>query len=397
MIKKFLKIFTKSNINSPNRLQNLKNDPEIKKIFNSINEYSTESEILFVGGCVRQNILGEKIEDIDLATNLNPDEVVNCLDKNNIKHIDVGKKYGTITAIIEKEKFEITSLRKDVKTDGRFAEFQYCKDWKEDAKRRDFTFNSIYSNLNEELFDPFNGKKDLLNGWVKFIGNPATRIKEDYLRILRYIRFFLIYSKNNHSEEIKKIIKQNESGFSLVESIFVLVISSALLVIAAPKLEIPVRKSIEEIKNYSKVGFDSLRRSADVSKELRLLQEKLNIRSYLYAAKNLYMSDSIFPKSAGDLQRFTKVSGCYLTQKKITNDNLRNCRELGNNSTATSWESKNRNYWVRMYSEDLIFNVQSIPFIDDEKGVLGCFNSKTGIVATKIFKKDKVKINTFRC
>ena len=154
MIKKFLKIFTKDNINSTNRLQNLKNDPKIKKIFNSINDHSAESEILFVGGCVRQNILGEKIEDIDLATNLNPDEVVNCLNKNNIKHIDVGKKYGTITAIIEKKKFEITSLRKDVKTDGRFAEVQYCKDWKEDAKRRDFTFNSIYSNLNGELFDP---------------------------------------------------------------------------------------------------------------------------------------------------------------------------------------------------------------------------------------------------
>ena len=216
MIKKFLKIFTNSNVNSPNRLQNLKNDPEIKKIFNSINDHSAESEILFVGGCVRQNILGEKIEDIDLATNLNPDEVVNCLNKNNIKHIDVGKKYGTITAIIEKKKFEITSLRKDVKTDGRFAEVQYCKNWKEDAKRRDFTFNSIYSNLNGELFDPFNGKKDLLNGRIKFIGNPATRIKEDYLRILRYIRFFLIYSKNNHSEEIKKIIKQNISGINII-------------------------------------------------------------------------------------------------------------------------------------------------------------------------------------
>ena len=195
----------------------------------------------------------------------------------------------------------------------------------------------------------------------------------------------------------KKIFNQNESGFSLIEIIFVLAISSTLLVIAAPKLEIPVRKSIERIKNYSKVGFDSLRRSADVSKEFRLLQERLNIRSYLYAAKNLYMSDSIYPKSAGDLQRFTKVSGCYLTQKQIKNDNLRNCRKLGNNSTATSWRSENRNYWVRMYSEDLILNIQSIPFIDDEKGVLGCFNSKTGIVDTKIFKKEKAKIKTLKC
>ena len=195
----------------------------------------------------------------------------------------------------------------------------------------------------------------------------------------------------------KRLFNRNESGFSLVESIFVLTISSILLVIAAPKLEIPVRKSIDEIKNYSKVGFDALRRSADVSKEFRLLQERLNIRSYLYAAKNIYMSDSIYPKSAGDLQRFTKVSGCYLTQQKARNDNLRNCRKLGNNSTATSWESKNRNYWVRMYSEDLILNIQSIPFMDDEKGVLGCFNSKTGIVDTKIFRKEKAKIKTLRC
>ena len=202
--------------------------------------------------------------------------------------------------------------------------------------------------------------------------------------------------RNNLSLK-KRLFDRNESGFSLLESIFVLTISSIILVVALPKLEIPVRKSIDGIKNYSRVGFDSLRRSADVSKEFRLLQERLNIRSYLYAAKILYMYDSIYPKSAGDLQRFTKVSGCYLTQKKIRNDDLRNCRKLGNNSTATSWESKNRKYWLKIYSEDLIFNIQSIPFLDDEKGVLGCFNSKTGVVVTKIFKKDMAKIKTLKC
>ena len=216
MLKKFLKIFNKKKSGHLNSVQNLKDDPRIIYLFNSINDYSIESEILFVGGCVRQNILGEKVEDIDLATNLEPDEVINCLNKNKIKFIDIGKKYGTITAIIEKKKFEITSLRKDIKTDGRHAEVQYCKSWKEDANRRDFTFNSIYSNLNGELFDPFNGRDDLLNGYVKFIGNPKNRIKEDYLRILRYIRFFLIYSKNNHSEEIKKIIKQNINGINKI-------------------------------------------------------------------------------------------------------------------------------------------------------------------------------------
>ena len=96
-----------------------------------------------------------------------------------------------------------------MKTDGRFAEVQYCKDWKEDAKRRDFTFNSIYSNLNEELFDPFNGKKDLENGYIKFIGEPDKRIKEDYLRILRYLRFYSNYSKHHHDTDVIKKIKIN--------------------------------------------------------------------------------------------------------------------------------------------------------------------------------------------
>ena len=195
----------------------------------------------------------------------------------------------------------------------------------------------------------------------------------------------------------KRLFTRNESGFTLLESIFVLTISSILLVIAVPKLEIPVRKSIDGIKNYSKVGFDALRRSADVSKEFRLLQERLNIRSYLYAAKNLYMSDSIYPKSAGDLQRFTKVSGCQITQKQKRKENPKNCIKLGNNSTDSIWESKNRNYWVKMYSEEYLLNIQSIPFIDDKKGVLGCFNSKTGIIDTKIFKKEKAKIETLKC
>ena len=195
----------------------------------------------------------------------------------------------------------------------------------------------------------------------------------------------------------KRIFNQHESGFSLVESIFVLTISSIILVIAVPKLEIPVRKSIDGIKKYSKAGFNSLRSSVDVSKEFMLIQERLNIRSYLYAAKNIYMSDSINPKTVGDLQRFTKVSGCYLTKKQIKNDNFRNCRKIGNNSTVTSWESTNRNYWVMMYSEDFILNIHSIPFMDDDKGVLGCFNSKTGIVDTKIFKKENSKIETLKC
>ena len=276
MLKKFLKIFNREKPSYLNSIQDLKDDPKIVRLFNSINDHSTDSEILFVGGCVRQNILEDKVDDIDLATNLDPDEVINCLNKNQIKFIDVGKKYGTITAIIEKKKFEITSLRKDIKTDGRHAEVQYCRSWKEDANRRDFTFNSIYSNLNGELFDPFNGRDDLLNGCIKFIGNPKTRIKEDYLRILRYIRFFLIYSKNNHSEEIKKIIKQNINGINkisndrLLSELKKIFLSKGFLKIPQDKfskeiiqLIFPQLKNFKVIRKFEKKDCKSLFKNND--------------------------------------------------------------------------------------------------------------------------------------
>ena len=118
-------------------------------------------------------------------------------------------EHGTITAIIENETYEITSLRSDISTDGRHAKVEFTKDWLTDAERRDFTINSIYSDLNGNLFDPFDGSKDLENGKIVFVGDPEKRIKEDYLRILRYIRFFSKYSKISHNQNIIKLINKN--------------------------------------------------------------------------------------------------------------------------------------------------------------------------------------------
>ena len=123
------------------------------------------------------------------------------LKKIILNYYESGIEHGTITAIIDEYKFEITTLRKDIFTDGRHAKVKFSKDWKEDASRRDFTINSIYSDKDGNLFDPFNGKKDLENGFVNFIGDADKRIKEDYLRILRYLRFFLNYSKQPHNLE----------------------------------------------------------------------------------------------------------------------------------------------------------------------------------------------------
>ena len=189
----------------------LKHTP-VKKIFYSINQFSSNSEIRYVGGCVRKIILKEKVDDIDLATNLNPQQVCKALHNNNISFYETGIKHGTITAVIDDYRFEITSLREDIDTDGRHAEVKFSTDWKKDASRRDFTINSIYSDAEGNLFDPYNGKKDLENGVVKFIGNTEQRIKEDYLRIIRYLRFFLIYSNYKHDPQTLKEIKKNLDG-----------------------------------------------------------------------------------------------------------------------------------------------------------------------------------------
>ena len=198
--------------------ENIQKETEVEKIFKAISSFSDNSEIRYVGGCVRKIILKEKIDDIDLAVNLNPSDVCEALKKNNIKYYESGIEHGTITALIDNIRFEITSLRKDVDTDGRHARVEFSDSWKEDASRRDFTINAIYADIKGNLFDPYDGKKDLENGKIDFIGDAEKRIKEDYLRVLRYIRFFLNYSKIKHNPKIIKIIKKNLNGFSNISS-----------------------------------------------------------------------------------------------------------------------------------------------------------------------------------
>ena len=212
------KIFQNKKISSDKDLkfQDLKNNKGVYKIFGAINNYTDTSEIRYVGGCVRKILNDEKTDDIDLATNLTPDQVKQCLDKNQIKFFETGIEHGTITAVIDDQNFEITTLRKDVKTDGRHAVVEYTTNWKEDSLRRDFSINSIYSDLDGNLYDPNSGHKDLNVGIIKFIGDPETRIKEDYLRIIRYLRFYTEYSKIDHEINIMKIIKKNIEGLGKI-------------------------------------------------------------------------------------------------------------------------------------------------------------------------------------
>jgi poly(A) polymerase len=150
----------------------------------------------FVGGCVRNTLLNRPIDDIDIATTLTPDEATEALEKAGLKAVPTGVEHGTITAVADGAPFEVTTLRRDVSTDGRRAVVAFSQDWAEDAQRRDFTLNAIYADRDGTLFDPTGrGVTDARAGRIVFVGDPMTRIREDYLRILRFFRFLAWYGK----------------------------------------------------------------------------------------------------------------------------------------------------------------------------------------------------------
>ena len=197
---------------------------EIKFIFNKLQEGFTKDEVVarFVGGCVRKYLTNKLIDDIDIATTLNTDEIKAKFKNTNIKVVDTGVKHGTVTLISDHFKLEITTLRKDVETDGRHAQVEYINNWYLDSERRDFTINAIYLDINGKIFDPQNGTIDLQNNNVKFIGDPQKRIEEDYLRIIRFIRFKIMYDSKVETST-SQAIKLNLNGVKKISKERILV------------------------------------------------------------------------------------------------------------------------------------------------------------------------------
>ena len=205
-------------------LQNIKNlinpfykNKDLKFIFKKLQEDIPQNKIAarFVGGCVRKYLSNEKIDDIDVATILTTDQIKQKFQETNLKVIDTGLKHGTVTLVSNNHKVEITTLRKDTKTDGRHADVEYTDDWKQDSERRDFTINAIYLDINGKIFDPQMGKNDLKNNNVKFIGDPQKRIEEDYLRIIRFVRFKIMYDLKVETTT-SNAIKQNLDGIKKI-------------------------------------------------------------------------------------------------------------------------------------------------------------------------------------
>lgn len=188
--------------------------PETKKLTGIFAKHKVEFR--FVGGCVRDALLHQTAEDIDAATPLAPEHIIDLLETENIKTVPTGIEHGTVTAIVGKQPFQITTLRKDTACDGRHAAVEYTEDWEEDARRRDFTINAFYLSPEGKLFDYFHGKHDLEHGIVRFIGKADDRVQEDFLRILRFFRFHARYAKGAPDAEAMVACKKHAPQIAML-------------------------------------------------------------------------------------------------------------------------------------------------------------------------------------
>lgn len=165
---------------------------EVATLFDAL----PQGSLRFVGGCVRNSLWGEPVGDVDLACQLDPEAVIAALKKAKIRFVPTGIDHGTVTAVIEGQPYEITSLRRDVATDGRRATVAHTTDWTEDAQRRDLTINALYADLDGRVYDPTRqGLEDIKSRKFRFVGDAAMRVQEDYLRILRFFRFLAHYGR----------------------------------------------------------------------------------------------------------------------------------------------------------------------------------------------------------
>ena len=239
---------------------------EVEKIFEIFGD-----DIRLVGGCVRDMLLEKEVNDYDFACVFSPDTVQDILMKHNVKSIPTGKKFGTITAVINGKNFEITTLRQDIEADGRHAIVEFSSDFSQDAKRRDFTMNALYMDSTGKVYDYFGGIDDLKSRCVKFIGNANERIQEDYLRVLRFFRFSLKYADKIDQEGLTAVIA-NKDGLSQlsrerIRQEYVKILDSDNLDYLTHIIEILVENDIDISLFSSRHNLNSITHLFAISKE----------------------------------------------------------------------------------------------------------------------------------
>ncbi len=185
-------------------------DVAVQRIFRALSKGSGEARI--VGGAPRNAIIGVSIGDIDFAVTEPPETIMQLAKAAGIRSVATGIEHGTITLVTGRRGFEVTTLRRDIKTDGRHASVVFTKSWEEDAARRDFTMNAVYCDARGRVYDPVGGLGDILAGRVRFIGQAEARIREDYLRVLRFFRFFALFAKGDIDAKGYEACKAAGSG-----------------------------------------------------------------------------------------------------------------------------------------------------------------------------------------
>ena len=265
----------------------------------------------YVGGAVRDDLLGLPVNDVDLATRIRPETVIERLKAAKLKAIPTGIEHGTITAVSDGQPFEVTTLRRDVSTDGRRAIVEYTDDWREDAARRDFTINALMGDPNSgEIFDYFDGLRDLADRRVRFIGNPLQRIAEDHLRILRFFRFqarfgerepdpealaacsarandLMALSRERIADELLKLLAVGDPASAVR-----LMIDHAILKPVLPEVEHEGVQQLEQLisaERDAKIASDPLRRLAALLPAEASVAERIAVRLKLsnHARKRL--------------------------------------------------------------------------------------------------------------
>ena len=220
---------------------------------------ATLPEARVVGGAVRDALAGRPITDIDLATPRTPEQVTKALQEAGIRVVPTGIDHGTVTAVLGERSFEITTLRRDIETDGRHAVVAFTDDWRTDAARRDFTINAMSMARDGEVFDYFGGIADLRAGIVRFVGDPATRIAEDHLRILRYFRFFARYSFGPADAAALAAIRAGASGLGTLSAERVWSELSRILAVPDPRGAVALMAELGVLDAVVSEGADAAR------------------------------------------------------------------------------------------------------------------------------------------
>jgi poly(A) polymerase len=220
---------------------------------------ATLPEARVVGGAVRDALAGRPITDIDLATPSTPERVTKALQEAGIRVVPTGIDHGTVTAVLGERSFEITTLRRDVETDGRHAVVAFTDDWRTDAARRDFTINAMSMARGGEVFDYFGGIADLRAGIVRFVGDPATRIAEDHLRILRYFRFVARYSTGPADAAALAAIRAGASGLGNLSAERVWSELSRILAVPDPRPTVALMAELGVMDAVVPEGADAAR------------------------------------------------------------------------------------------------------------------------------------------